>query len=83
MGARGMQCILVHDIKLTTHALHGRAAHDVAGQVRATPNPCIIADALMQDSAIQFGTGYVLPSSLFFTEKRNQPVAGRGLFLFR
>jgi hypothetical protein len=34
----------------------------------------------MQDSAIQFGTGYVLPSSLFFPEKRNKPVAGSGLF---
>jgi hypothetical protein len=34
----------------------------------------------MQDGAIQFGTGYVLPSSLFFPEKRNKPVAGSGLF---
>jgi len=57
MGTSGLQCILVHHSKLIIFAAHRRADDEVAGQVCAGPKPCIIADALMQDSAIQFGTG--------------------------
>ena len=57
MGTCGLQCILVYHSKLITSVAHCRDAEEVAAQVRAWPKPCIIADALMQDSAIQFGTG--------------------------
>lgn len=57
MGTCGLQCILIHHSKLITVVAHSRGTDEVVVQVRAGPKPCIIIDALMQDSAIQFGTG--------------------------
>lgn len=90
MRAMGMQCLFDHCIKM----LMLRMGLGARAGVLLRPKTCIMLDALTQHGAIQFGTGCdsdglkqgASPSHLpfsFFPEKRNKPVAGSGLFLFR